>query len=131
MWCLWDRDSYGTYIGTIYDIEFVVNSLAILDALCFGASAGAYVTSCILGDAVHAVVSMPTGSGKSFVAELAVSQAVGLGWCLYLAPTNALTDQIRNDLRNALNPLGTEVLAFVGDQEYSLLKTNVVSEYAL
>ena len=91
-------------------------------------SAKAYVTSCITDDAVHAVVSMPTGSGKSFVAELAVSQAVGVGWCLYLAPTNALTEQIRSDLRNALKPLETEVLAFVGDQEYSLLKTNVVSD---
>jgi len=86
------------------------------------------VTSCIAGDAEHAVVSMPTGSGKSFVAELALSRKVGIAWCLYLAPTNALTDQIRIDLRNALEPLGTEVLAFVGDQEYSLLKTDVVSE---
>lgn len=91
-------------------------------------SAKAYVDSCISGDAVHAVISMPTGSGKSFVGELAISQNVGKGWCLYLAPTNALTDQIRGDLRDALGPLRTEVLAFVGDQEYSLLKTNVVSE---
>ncbi|MCL6479337.1 MAG: hypothetical protein K6T65_13170 [Peptococcaceae bacterium] len=44
------------------------------------------------GAFVAAVVSMPTGSGKSFVAELAVSQAVGMGWCLYLAPTNALAE---------------------------------------
>ncbi|MCM1567794.1 MAG: DEAD/DEAH box helicase [Dehalobacter sp.] len=86
-----------------------------------------YVKYCILDDIEHAVVSMPTGSGKSFVAELAVSQAVGLGWCLYLAPTNALAEQIRGDLRSGLKPLGTEVLAFIGDQEYSVLKTNVVS----
>jgi len=91
-------------------------------------SAAEYVKSCIYGDAKHAVVSMPTGSGKSFVAELAVSQAVGMGWCLYLAPTNALTEQIRGDLRTGLKQLGTEVLAFVGDREYSVLKTNVVSE---
>lgn len=91
-------------------------------------SAEGYVTSCIIGDAEHAVVSMPTGSGKSFVAELAISQAVGVGWCLYLAPTNALTEQIRRDLRSGLSTLETEVLAFVGDQEYSVLKTNVVSE---
>lgn len=94
-------------------------------------STEAYVMSCILGDIKHAVVSMPTGSGKSFVAEIAVSQAVGLGWCLYLAPTNALAEQIRGDLRNGLKPLETEVLAFVGDQEYSVLKTNVVSEMPL
>jgi hypothetical protein len=91
-------------------------------------SAAKYVSSCICGDAKHAVISMPTGSGKSFVAELAVSQAVGVGWCLYLAPTNALTEQIRSDLRIGLKPLETEVLAFVGGQEYSILKTNVIAE---
>ncbi len=91
-------------------------------------SAEAYVSQCITGDAQHAVVSMPTGSGKSFVAELAITQGLGNGWCLYLAPTNALTEQIRGDLRNGLRSLGTEVLAFIGDQEYSVLKTNVVSE---
>jgi superfamily II DNA/RNA helicase len=94
-------------------------------------SADDYVTSCVLGDAKHAVVSMPTGSGKSFVAELALTQSVGLGWCLYLAPTNALTQQIRDDLRSGLKPLGTEVLAFIGDQEYSVLKSNIVSEMPL
>ena len=71
---------------------------------------------------------MPTGSGKSFVAELAISQTVGEGWVLYLAPTNALTEQIRTDLRKSMKPLRTEVLAFVGDREYSVLKTEVVSE---
>lgn len=91
-------------------------------------SAMAYVDNCILGDLRHAVVSMPTGSGKSFVAELAISQSVGEGWVLYLAPTNALTEQIRNDLRKSMVPLGTEVLAFVGDREYSVLSTEVVSK---
>lgn len=91
-------------------------------------SAQAYVDACVVGDAKHAVVSMPTGSGKSFVAELAISQAVGTGWCLYLAPTNALTEQIRGDLRHGLKSLKTEILAFVGDREYSVLKTDVVSD---
>ena len=91
-------------------------------------SAKNYVEKCIRGDAKHAVVSMPTGSGKSFIAELAVSHAVGDGWVLYLAPTNALTQQIRQDLRTSLEILKTQVMAFVGDQEYSSLKAEVVSE---
>jgi superfamily II DNA/RNA helicase len=91
-------------------------------------SAFEYVKDCISGTNHHAVVSMPTGSGKSFVAELAISQSIGQGWSLYLAPTNALTDQIKSDLSRALRPLGSEVLSFVGDQEYSLLKTNIVAE---
>ena len=91
-------------------------------------SALAYVKECILGDTKHAVVSMPTGSGKSFIAELAVSQAVSDGWALYLAPTNALTEQVRMDLRGGLRELRTEVFAYVGDQEYSILEADRVVE---
>ena len=91
-------------------------------------SALAYVRACILGDTKHAVVSMPTGSGKSFIGELAVSQAVSDGWALYLAPTNALTEQVRGDLRRGLSELGTEVFAFIGDQEYSILEADRVVE---
>ena len=91
-------------------------------------SARSYVDKCISGDARHAVVSMPTGSGKSFIAELAISQSVGEGWVLYLAPTNALTEQIRFDLRKSLELLGTDVRAFIGGLEYSLLKTDVVAD---
>ena len=87
-----------------------------------------FIERCVSGDYKHAVVSVPTGSGKSFLAELALSQSVGSGWVLYLAPTNALTEQIRNDLRHALRPLQTHVAAFIGDREYSTLKTEVVSE---
>ena len=89
-------------------------------------SAVAYVKECILGDTRHAVVSMPTGAGKSFIGELAVSQAVGDGWALYLAPTNALAEQIRGDLRTGLKALATDVLAFLGDQEYSILEADRV-----
>lgn len=91
-------------------------------------SAAEYVRQCVTGDTVHAVVSMPTGSGKSFLAELAVSQALDKGWVLYLAPTNALCEQIRGDLRQGLATLDTEILAFIGDQEYSVFGTDIVAE---
>jgi hypothetical protein len=91
-------------------------------------SAAEYVRECILGNARHAVVSMPTGSGKSFVGELAVSQSLHSGWVLYLAPTNALAEQIRGDLRLGLETLGTEILAFIGDQEYSTFSTDSVTQ---
>ena len=71
---------------------------------------------------------MPTGSGKSFVAELAVSQALRDGWVLYLAPTNALTEQIRTDLSNGLSSLNTEIVPFIGDHEYSIFSTDRVAE---
>jgi replicative superfamily II helicase len=50
------------------------------------------------------------------------------GWVLYLAPTNALAEQIRGDLRLGLEALGTEILAFIGDQEYSTFSTDSVTQ---
>ncbi|WP_339910365.1 DEAD/DEAH box helicase [Symmachiella dynata] len=91
-------------------------------------SAYEYVQECVLGDSKHCVAAMPTGSGKSFVAELAVSQAVQGGWVLYLAPTNALTEQIRGDLRKGLKALNTEIFAFIGDQEYSIFTAERVDQ---
>jgi superfamily II DNA/RNA helicase len=91
-------------------------------------SASEFVHECLLRQAKHAVVTMPTGSGKSFIAELAVSQSVHEGWVLYLAPTNALTEQIRGDLRKGLKELKTEIFAFIGDQEYSIFTSDLVNK---
>ena len=87
-----------------------------------------YVRKSIIGGAQHVVVSMPTGSGKSFIAEIAVSQAVSQGWALYLAPTNALTEQVRGDLRAGLRALETDVRAFIGDHEYSVFSSDRVDD---
>lgn len=81
-----------------------------------------YVRECLPGPSRDAVVSMPTGSGKSFLAELAVAHALSRGWVLYLAPTNALAHQIRRDLGRALEPFTrVHVSAFVGGAEYTAL----------
>jgi hypothetical protein len=64
-------------------------------------SAEAYRERCLPGPSTHAAVAMPTGAGKSGVAELAVAQALSSGWVLYLAPTRALVAQVRRDLRRA------------------------------
>lgn len=70
--------------------------------------------------ASHAVITIPTGAGKGFLAELAVAQALQKGWVLYLAPTNALCAQIKDDLRRNLAPLaGFGVEAFLGKAEYT------------
>lgn len=81
-----------------------------------------YVQQCLPGPHKDAVVSMPTGSGKSFLGELAVAHALARGWVLYLAPTNALAHQIRRDLTRALQPFSdVTVSAFVGGAEYTAL----------
>ncbi len=85
-------------------------------------STAGYVAECLPGPNKDAVVAMPTGSGKSFVAELAIAHALASGWVLYLAPTNALAHQVRRDLMRALEPFRqVEVRAFVGSDEYTTL----------
>lgn len=69
-----------------------------------------------------AVISMPTGSGKSSVAEIAITHALSRGDVIYLAPTNALVHQIRRDLEHALRPFAdVKIVAFVGSGEYTRL----------
>ena len=92
-------------------------------------SALEYVEHCLPGPHKNCVVSMPTGSGKSFVAELAVAQALARGWVLYLVPTNALANQVRFDLNAALRFYNdVDVRAFVGYDEYTSLSEEQVSQ---
>lgn len=82
-----------------------------------------YAATCL--DALNrdAAVVVPTGSGKSAIAELAVVRGLSGGWCLYLAPTNALVGQIRRDLRPAVSRAGGEIRTFVGGGEYTTEET--------
>ena len=57
------------------------------------------VTSGFLQPGVSAVLSFPTGSGKSVMAELKIASALACGRdVLYLAPTHALVTQVTRDL---------------------------------
>ncbi len=68
----------------------------------------------------HAIINVPTGAGKSFLAELAAVRALRDGWVLYMAPTNALCAQIRRDLALRLRSLGDiGVEWLLGYQEYT------------
>ncbi|MFW6116636.1 MAG: DEAD/DEAH box helicase, partial [bacterium] len=94
-------------------------------------STAEYVGSSLPGPRNDAVVAMPTGSGKSFIAELAAAHAVCRGWVLYLAPTNALTHQVRRELRHAFKPFDqVTVRAFVGADEYTTLSEEHIDEEA-
>ncbi|MBV6505493.1 MAG: hypothetical protein ILNGONEN_01055 [Syntrophorhabdaceae bacterium] len=88
-----------------------------------------YIKDCLPGPQKHTVVTMPTGSGKSFVAELAISHAISKGWVIYLAPTNALVYQIRRDLELALKTFqNVKVRAFVGQEEYTTLSEEQITD---
>ncbi|WP_155981272.1 DEAD/DEAH box helicase [Nocardia sp. BMG111209] len=95
-------------------------------------AAAEYAKAAMPGPHAHAVVSVPTGAGKSAVAELAIAQAIRDGWVLYLSPTNALAGQIRRQLNEVVGALpGVTVREFVGGIEYTDLEgeaLGVVSE---
>ncbi len=60
------------------------------------------------------VVSLPTSSGKTFIAEFRILQALNQfdqdrGWVAYLAPTRALVNQLTIGLRRDFSHIGTVV----------------------
>lgn len=69
----------------------------------------------LLGSGHRAVVvSLPTSSGKTFIAEFRILQALNQfdrenGWVAYLAPTRALVNQLATRLRRDFSKLGTVV----------------------
>lgn len=94
-------------------------------------AAADYAARALPGPVSHAVVSVPTGAGKSAVAELAIAQAVRAGWVLYLAPTNALVRQARRDLARAVGSLeGVQVRDFLGGAEYTQLEGETLGTIA-
>jgi replicative superfamily II helicase len=68
-----------------------------------------------LGSGYRAVVvNLPTSSGKTFIAQFRILQALNQfdreqGWVAYLAPTRALVNQVCIRLRHDFNPLGINV----------------------
>jgi len=69
----------------------------------------------LLGSSRRAVVvSLPTSSGKTLIAQFRILQALNqfeheLGWVAYLAPTRTLVNQVARQLRRDFAPLGISV----------------------
>ena len=72
-------------------------------------------TEGLLGSSRRAVVvSLPTSSGKTMIAQFRILQALNQfdaenGWVVYLAPTKALVNQITRRIRKDFEPLGIVV----------------------
>jgi superfamily II DNA/RNA helicase len=90
-------------------------------------AAASYAREALPGPTSSAVIAVPTGAGKSAVADLALQHAVTRGWVLYLAPTNALVSQIRRQLR-ADHP-GVTIREFLGGAEYTMLEGETLTSY--
>lgn len=63
-----------------------------------------------------AVLTFPTGAGKTTVAELKIASAVMSGSSvLYLVPTHALEDQINRDLKKLFDNINSEMMELGGE----------------
>jgi hypothetical protein len=79
------------------------------------------------------VVSLPTSSGKTFIAEFRILQALNQfdrenGWVAYLAPTRALVNQLATRLRRDFSRLGTVVEKVSPALEVDGLEAGILTE---
>jgi hypothetical protein len=88
-----------------------------------------FAREALTGSPTSAIVAVPTGAGKSGVADLAIQHAITNGWVIYLAPTNALVGQIRRQLRR--DHPGVEVRQFLGGAEYTSLQGETLEDIAV
>lgn len=73
----------------------------------------------------RAIISMPTSSGKTFIAELAIVKTLENNSeqkCIYVAPTRALCTEIENDLFYRLRRLNINVSSMLDTDEDVLEK---------
>lgn len=92
-------------------------------------AAATYASGVLTGEARHAVIAVPTGAGKSSVAELGIAAVLDQGWALYLTPTNALAGQVTRDLSRQFAELeGVSVKGFLGGAEFTALADESVGE---
>jgi hypothetical protein len=70
------------------------------------------------------VLSLPTGSGKTFLAQLRILSAFAAypeKWVAYIAPTRALVREVHRELSAGLRPFGVQVRKIVASAEAAAL----------
>jgi hypothetical protein len=88
----------------------------------------------LLGSSRRAVVvSLPTSSGKTLIAQFRMLQALNQfedrkGWVAYLAPSRALVNQITRQLRRDFGPLGLVVERISPAMEIDEIEEKVLKE---
>ena len=89
----------------------------------------------LLGSSRRAVVvSLPTSSGKTLIAQFRILQALNQfhnerGWVAYLAPTRTLVNQIARRLRSDFQPLGIIVEQVSPALEVDNIETKLLNEH--
>lgn len=79
------------------------------------------------------VVSLPTSSGKTLIAQFRILQALSLfsrvrGWVAYVAPTRALVNQITARLRRDFGPMGIVVERVSPALEVDSLEAGILAD---
>jgi hypothetical protein len=88
----------------------------------------------LLGSSRRAVVvSLPTSSGKTLIAEFRALQALNQfdherGWVAYLAPTRTLVNQIARRLRRDLEPIGVAIEVISPALEVDNIEADLLTE---
>lgn len=88
----------------------------------------------LLGSSRQAVVvSLPTSSGKTLIAQFRMLQALNQfedrkGWVAYLAPSRALVNQVTRQLRRDFQPLGLVVERISPVMEIDGIEAGVLTE---
>lgn len=88
----------------------------------------------LLDPAINAtVLTLPTSSGKTLLAEFRILQALNQfqdtgGKVIYVAPTRALVNQITSKLRRDLGPLGVSVEKMSGAIDINTFEENVLRD---
>ena len=88
----------------------------------------------LLGSSRQAVVvSLPTSSGKTLIAQFRMLQALNQfedrkGWVAYLAPSRALVNQVTRQLRRDFQPLGLMVERISPAMEIDGIEAGVLAE---
>lgn len=88
----------------------------------------------LLGSSRRAVVvSLPTSSGKTLIAQFRMLQALNQfedrkGWVAYLAPTRALVNQVTRQLRRDFEPLGLQIERVSPAMEIDGVEANMLKE---
>ncbi len=77
-------------------------------------------------DGKNILLSVPTASGKTFIAELAMVKSILLdqGRCLYIAPLKALASEKYNDFKNKYESMGLKVGLAIGDEDTQTSQLN-------
>ena len=89
----------------------------------------------LLGSSRRAVVvSLPTSSGKTLIAQFRMLQAINQfdqerGWVAYLAPTRTLVNQVARQLRQDFEPLGVVVEKVSPALEVDNIEINLLTQH--